>query len=115
VVGAALIEHGLRVADGDRGVLQVNFDAVDMRAQLTRPESFVKLVPSWLLAEDFIEMVQGREGVGVETARRWVEQLNSMDPREDVALFLHSTPDGDGRWFSRFIFLKRGEAESAED
>jgi hypothetical protein len=38
-----------------------------------------------------------------------------MDPFRDVALFLHSTPDADGRWFSRYMFLKGGQLESATD
>ena len=31
-----------------------------------------------------------------------------MDATRDAALFLHSTPDADDRWFSRYVFFKEG-------
>ena len=112
VVRPTLIDHAQRVANGDRGVLQINIDTDEMRSHLTRPTSPVRLEPTWFPAEEFISIVGGREGVGVETARRWADVLAAMDPSRDVALFLHSTPDAEGRWFSRYIFLKGGEPEA---
>ncbi len=114
VVRPALIDHAQRVAKGDRGVLQVNIDAPEMRSHLTRPTSLVRLEPAWFPADEFIAIVGGRDGVGAETARRWADTLVAMDPSRDVALFLHSTPDADGRWFSRYIFLKSGSSRPSE-
>lgn len=111
VVRPALIGHAKRVANGDRGVLQVNIDTPEMQRHLTAPTSIVQLVPVWLPAEEFVAIVGDRSGVGPENSRRWAEVLTVMDPSRDVALFLHSTPDSEGRWFSRFIFLKDGEPD----
>lgn len=113
VVRSALIDHAQRIASGDRGVLRVNIDTSEMQSHLSRPTSLVRLEPVWLPAEEFIAIVGGRDGVGADTGRRWADRLAAMDPSQDVALFLHSTPDADGRWFSRYIFLKGGEPESS--
>jgi len=112
VVRPALIDHAQRVAKGDRGVLQVNIDTPEMRSHLTQPTSLVRLQPAWFPADEFIAIVGGRDGVGAETARRWADALAVMDPSRDIALFLHSTPDAEGRWFSRYIFLKGGKLET---
>jgi hypothetical protein len=110
VVRPALIDHAKRVANGDRGVLRVNIDTTEMKRHLTAPTSVVRIVPVWLAADEFSAIVGERSGVGPETSRRWAEGLTAMDPSRDVALFLHSTPDSEGRWFSRYIFIKHGEA-----
>ena len=111
VVGPVLNGHAKRVANGDRGVLQVNIDTPEMQRHLTAPTSIVQLVPTWIPAGEFSAIVGDRSGVGPETGRRWAEALRVMDPSRDVALFLHSTPDSEGRWFSRYIFLKDGEPD----
>jgi hypothetical protein len=111
VVRPALLGHATRVANGDRGVLQINVDTPEMERHLTAPPSIVRLVPIWLPAEEFVAVVGDRSGVGAETGRRWAEELRVMDPSRDVALFLHSTPDPEGRWFSRFIFLKNAKRD----
>jgi hypothetical protein len=111
VVRPALVSHAQQVAAGDRGVLNVNIDVDDMRAQLSARTALVRLEPIWLPADEFIAIVGAREGVGADTGRRWADQLAVMDAAQDVALFVHSTPDADGRWFSRYIFLKAGEAQ----
>lgn len=108
VVRPVLIEHGLRMANGDRGVLRVNIDTTQMEEHLRPPKAFVRLNPAWLPSDEFISIVGGHTGVGLEAARRWTDQLAVMDAARDVSLFLHSTPDTDGRWFSRFIFLQGG-------
>jgi hypothetical protein len=114
VVRPALIEHTQRIASGDRGVLRVNIDSPEMRNHLTDPGTLVRLDTAWLPAEEFIAMVNARDGVGAETGRRWADALRAMDPARDVALFLHSTPDADGRWFSRYIFLKGSDSGSGQ-
>lgn len=114
-VRLALVNHAQRVGAGDHGVLQVNIDEPEMRRHLMEPTSVVRLEPTWLPADEFIAIVGGRDGVGAETARRWADALATMDPFRDVALFLHSTPDADGRWFSRHMFLKGGQLESRTD
>lgn len=111
VVRPVLIGHAKRVANGDRGVLQVNIDTPEMQRHLTAPTTIVQLVPTWFPAEEFSAIVGDRSGVGSETGRRWAEALTAMDPSRDVALFLHSSPDSEGRWFSRYIFLKDGEPD----
>lgn len=106
VVRPALVSHAKQVAAGDRGVLTVNVDVEQMRAQLSAPKVIVTIVPTWLPADEFVNIMGARAGVGADTARRWAAQLSVMDASQDVALFIHSTPDSDGRWFSRHIFLK---------
>ncbi len=108
VVGPRLIDHAIKVANGDRGVFEVGIDTAEMTRHLTQPNSFVRLDPVGLPAEDFVSIVGDREGVGAETAQRWAEQLATMDATRDAALFLHSTPDADDRWFSRYVFFKEG-------
>ena len=99
-------EYYVKLGNGDRGVLRVHVDTAEMRQHLKPPHALVRLDPAWHPADEFIAFVAGNDGVGAETARRWAEQLAAMNPSDDVALFIHSTPDSDGRWFSRFIFLQ---------
>jgi hypothetical protein len=84
----------------------VNIDTTEMLRHLEARHAFVRLEPAWLPCDEFVSIVGANAGVGAETARRWAGPLTSMDPSRDAALFLHSTPDSDGRWFSRFIFLR---------
>jgi hypothetical protein len=106
VVRPALAQHCVKLGNGDRGVLRVNIDTAEMLRHLEPPHAFVRLEPAWLPFYEFVSIVGGNNGVGAETARRWAGQLASMNPSRDVVLFLHSTPDTDGRWFSRFIFVQ---------
>jgi hypothetical protein len=108
VVRPALVRHCVKLGSGDRGVLRINVDTSEMRQHLKPPHALVRLDPAWHPADEFISFVAGNDGVGAETARRWAEQLAGMNASHDVALFIHSTPDRDGRWFSRFIFLQDG-------
>lgn len=83
VVRPALIGHAKRVANGDRGVLQVNIDTPEMQRHLTAPTSIVQLVPVWLPAEEFVAIVGDRSCVGPENSRRWAEVLTVMDPSRE--------------------------------
>ncbi len=111
IVRQALVNHALRVCNGERGVLQINVDTSEMQAQVSAPTSLVRLEPAWFPADEFLSLFGSTDGVGPETARRWAEGLTRMDPSTDVVLFLYNTPDADGRWFSRYIFLREGEIE----
>lgn len=114
VVGRRLVEHAIDVAKGDRGVLNVNIDTPEMVRHVGQSRSFVRLDPIWLPSDEFIKIVKDRQGVGPETAQRWARELGTMDASRDVALFIHSTPDDDGRWFSRYVFLKEGTSSGSE-
>lgn len=106
VVRPTLIRHAIQMGRGDRGVMHLSVDTSEIRSQLAGPSIIVRLDPVWLPTDEFLAIVGHRDGVGRETARRWADSLGAMDPLRDAALFLSSRPDGDGRWFSRYIFLK---------
>jgi hypothetical protein len=113
VVRSLLIEHALRMAGGERGVMQLSIDTSEIQAHLKATTTTVRLDPIWLPMEEFISIVGSREGVGHDTAERWANTLAAMDPRKDVALFLCSRPDDDGRWFSRYVFLRAAGEDGA--
>jgi len=107
VVFPALAEHALHLGRGDRGVLMVPVDTSDMEHQLACGAG--RMDPAWHPAEEFLAMVQHLGGVGPDALSRWRVALELMDPQNEVALFLMSTPDADtGEWFSRFIVAGGG-------
>jgi hypothetical protein len=104
-----LTRHAQTMARGERGVVMIRIDTEEMRRHIAAKHAIFQLEPAWFSVEDFIAgLGDGRTGVSKEDGKRWAAQLMTMDPREDVAFFLLSTPDPEGRWFSRFTFLKRG-------
>jgi hypothetical protein len=79
---------------------------------LTAPSSVnVRMDPTWIPIDSFIEIIRPQEptGLGPETAERWRAAISILDPRRDLALFLHSTPDADDHWLSRFITEHNGQ------
>jgi hypothetical protein len=106
VVFPALRAHAVRLGAGDRGVLVVTIDADEADRQLAG--GTFAMTPAWHPADAFIGMVKRPEGVGPEAAGRWAISLAVMDPAHDVALFLTSTPDASGAWFSRFVVTNDG-------
>ena len=107
-----LADHARRLAQGDRGVLLVAVDTVEMERML-ETSRLVAVDPKWFPVEMFIEMIQRPEpvGRGIETARRWAEAIRMMDPARDVALFVTSQPNSEGHWFSRFLVMHDGNVE----
>jgi hypothetical protein len=107
-----LAGHARRLGQGDRGVLVVAVDTVEMERMLeTSPLGAVD--PKWFPVDVFTEMIQRPEpkGRGLETARRWAEAIRMMDPARDVALFVTSKPNSEGHWFSRFLIMHDGNVE----
>ena len=107
-----LADHARRLAQGDRGVLLVAVDTVEMERML-ETSRLVAVDPKWFPFEMFIEMIQRPEpvGRGIETARRWAEAISMMDPARDVALFVTSPPNSEGHWFSRLLVMHDGNVE----
>ena len=105
-----LIRHAIEMGRGVPGVMQLSIDTSEIRSQLVG-SSTVRLDPVWVPTDEFLAIMSRSDGVGRETARRWSVSLGAMDPRRDAALFLCSRPDGDGRWFSRYVFLKAPPSE----
>ena len=104
-----LAEHARRLAQGERGVLFLTIDTAEMQRMLSTPGTrTVILDPAWRPAAGFIKNMSDLAGVGPETAGRWAAMINIMDPARDVALFLASSPDADGGWFSRFLVTHDG-------
>lgn len=106
VVFPALRAHAVRLGAGDRGVLVVTIDA-DEADRHVAGGTFA-MNPPWHPVDAFLEMVKRAEDLGPETAGRWAVNLAVMDPARDVALFLMSTPDAAGAWFSRFVVTHDG-------
>ena len=107
-----LADHARRLAQGNRGVLVVAVDTVEMERML-ETSRLVVADPKWFPDAMFIEMIQrpGPEGRGFETARRWAQTIAIMDPSHDVALFVTSRPNSEGHWFSRFLVMHDGNIE----
>ena len=103
----ALAEHARRMGHGDRGVLMVNVDTANMEHMLAH-EPTMPLPETWLPADSFLDAIRGPKGMGPEAPQRWAQMLAVMDPRADVALFLHSTPTSDSQWFFRFLLVTDG-------
>lgn len=110
LVFAPLSNHARQLAQGDRGVLEVNIDVFDMERMLAAKHLHEWLDPVWISAYDFIEMANEAAGIGAETAQRWADSLSLMDPTRDVALFLHSTANPQGQWCSRFLVVHNAQA-----
>ena len=106
VVFPALKAHAVGVGAGDRGVLVVEIASEEAARQLGG--GTFATIPRWFPAAAFLDMVKGPDGVGPTTADRWAASLAVMDPARDVALFVVSTPDAEGRWFSRFVVTHDG-------
>jgi hypothetical protein len=102
---AMLSVHARAMARGDRGVLKLTIDTLHMEDMLTATTVNAELNAHWFDAVDFAATMSDPGGVGPETAWRWLDRLERMDPAHDVALFLCSTPDDAGRWFSRFLVI----------
>jgi hypothetical protein len=109
---SGLADHARRLAQGDRGVLFVAVDTVEMERML-ETSRLVAGDPKWFPVDIFIDMIQRPEpkGMGLETGRRWAEAIRVMDPARDVALFVTSKPNSDGHWFSRFLVMHDGNVE----
>lgn len=106
-----LCEHAIHVAQGDRGVLVVEANTAQLEAMLAGMEApdtttVIGLTPLWLPIDAFLESI--RDAHDDRTAwRRWQAPLAVMDPRRDVALFIHTDPNaepGIGH-YSRFLVL----------
>lgn len=105
---SAIAAHALEVADGDQGVLMVEVDTEKMNRLLAlaaKPNASVpvRLDPIWLPAGEFLKIIREHATDGEGSAERWGKVLEAMDPRRDVALYLH-TPKNSARYFSRFLF-----------
>ena len=106
----ALAESARHVAHGDRGVIELTMNTPDMKRMLAAAGSIrVSVDLCWHPADNFVTLVNDPANVGPETGRRWGNMLAVMDPTSDVALFLHSTPNVDGRWFLRFLVVHDGK------
>lgn len=102
-----LAEHARGKDSGDRGVLVLlDLSSGRLRSMLSGlPE---RLEPKRFSADEFIRLVNAPSGVSAATAARWDSMLKVLDGKRDVALFLASTPDEHGHWFSRFIVSHDG-------
>jgi hypothetical protein len=111
-VFSGLADHARRLAQGDRGVLFVAVDTVEMERML-ETSRLAAVDPQWFPVDVFIEMIQRPQpkGIGIETGRRWAGAIRIMDPAHDVALFVTSKPNSDGHWFSRFLIMHDGNVE----
>src|SRR5687767_2293207 len=85
-----LAKHSQEMAKGDRGVMTLSIDVDEMQRMLAGEPG--RLDPVWQPADEFIRIVRETtpSPISSESAAKWEQSLQVMDPRRDVALFLSS-------------------------
>ena len=86
------------------GVLVMRLDTADIVSMLSGAE-LTGRKPFWLNFSEFTALLSDTDGLPPGTAERWAARIERLDPRRDVVLFMLSTPDAEGRSFSRIVAL----------
>ena len=93
------------MARGERGVLVLRVDTVDMDAMMSG-SGLTGKTPLWLNYRDFTALLARSDDLPLGTAQRWASQILRADPDQDVVLFFFSPPDVRGRSFSRLVTIR---------